>query len=78
MFEGRLRFALISFKDLAAIVLKLRTSCPECYHCGSGVSPTCAGMIPQRFGSGTISTPQGGAVGNGAPLDSAIALNHKD
>ena len=77
MFEGRLRFALISFKDLAAIVLKLRTSCPECYHCGSGVLPTCVCMILQRNGCGTISTPPGGAVGNGAFLDSAKALNHK-
>ena len=34
-------------------------------------------MILQRYGCGTISTPLGGAVGNGAFLDSAKALNHK-
>ena len=35
-------------------------------------------MISQRYGSGTISTPPDGAVGNGALLDSAKALNYKD
>ena len=35
-------------------------------------------MISQRSGSGKISTPQGGAVGNSALLDSDKALNHKD
>ena len=58
--------------------MRLRTSCPKCYHCGSGVSSTCVRMISQRTGRGTISTPQGGAVGNSALLDSDEALNHKD
>ena len=33
-------------------------------------------MISQRYKSGTISTPEGGAVVNGALLDSDNAFNH--
>ena len=76
--RGMGEVCLDKFLRTSSNCIKPRTSCPECYHCGSGVSSTCVCMISQRYGSGTISTPQGGAVGNGALLDSAKALNLKD
>ena len=44
----------------------------------AAVSSTCIRMISQRHESGTISTPEGGAVVNGALLDSDKAFNHKN
>ena len=59
---------------------RLRTTCPECYQRGCGVvnNSTCIRMISQRYKSGTISTPEGGAVVNGALLDSDKSSNNEN
>ena len=44
----------------------------------AAASSTCIRMISQRYESGTISTPEGGAVVNGDLLNSNKAFNHEN
>ena len=70
----RIALRLHNFSNLASIVLE-----------GSGQpamnvinASTRIRMISQRYESGTISTPEGGAVVNGALVDSDKAFNHEN
>ena len=66
---------LHNFSNLAAIVLEGSGQPALNVINAAAVSSTCIRMISQRYESGTISTPEGGAVVNGDLLNS---FNHEN
>ena len=74
----RIALRLHNFSNLAAILLEGSGQPALNVINAAAVSSTCIRMISQRYESGTISTPEGGAVVNGAFLGSGKAFDHEN
>ena len=74
----RIALRLHNFSNLAAIVLEGSGQPALNVINAAAVSSTCIRMISQHYESGTISTPEGGAVVNGDLLNSNKAFNHEN